>query len=70
MTDRKYFVETTVTGAEDMWDFVQGHRVVVRALSKIKAEPTKFKYELRMSQDLAVLFVLMAAPLSCTEIVE
>lgn len=64
---KKYLVETTVTGAEAMWDFVQANDVVVRPLSKVKAEPTTFKYELSMTKEIAIIFVLCASPLSCVE---
>lgn len=64
---KRYIVDTTVTGAESMWDFAQEHHVVVRGLSKVKAEPTKFRYELRMDESTAILFKLTVCPLACTE---
>jgi hypothetical protein len=71
MIDRKYLVETTVTGAEDMWNFVQAHRVVVRSLANVQADlTTKCKYELIMCEQTATLFVLTAAPCSCIERIE
>lgn len=65
---KKYIVHTTVTGAEHMWDFVQSNRVLVRALSKVVAEPTQFRYELTMNEETAIIFVLIASPLSCVEL--
>lgn len=69
-----YRVEFTSLGAEKMWDFSDTHDINVSFhhmdLSVRPRDPdyTKYFYDIVMSEETAILFILTASPLSCTKV--